>query len=180
MLIFDGNCRVALTRGLRAHNRLLCNNKLRSNNCALRLKWQFIFIKLSQLKPGLWYLATYTTILKKQDRDYYWGVKVAHVAETSKANNGHHTSYPSPPDRAIVTGVECAWQRLTGAMSLLLVSFWFISVLCVSGAKIYYRFYVILILAIPQGFAIWTFELRSFRALSKNAIFKEAKCQLDR
>ena len=31
---------------------------------------------------------TYKTILKKQDRDYYSGVKVAHVAETRKANSG--------------------------------------------------------------------------------------------
>ena len=29
-------------------------------------------------------------MLKKQDRDYYWGVKVARVAETSEVNNGHH------------------------------------------------------------------------------------------
>ena len=31
-----------------------------------------------------------STVLKKQDRDYYWGVKVARVAESSNANNGHH------------------------------------------------------------------------------------------
>ena len=57
------------------------------------------------------YLTTYTTILKKEDSDYYF--KVVCVAETSKANNGHHASYPSPASRAIVTGVKNAWQRLT-------------------------------------------------------------------
>ena len=49
----------------------------------------------------------YTTIHKKQDRDYYGSVKVAHVAETSEANNGHYTLYLSPAGRAIVTGVKC-------------------------------------------------------------------------
>ena len=68
------------------------------------------------------YLATYTTILKKQDRDYYWGVIFARIAETSEANNNHHASYPSPPGRAIDTGVECAEQRLTAVVSLLLIS----------------------------------------------------------
>ena len=65
------------------------------------------------------YIATYTTILKKKDRDYYRGVKVACIAETS---NSHHASYLSPSGRAIVTGVECMWQRLTVAVSLLQIS----------------------------------------------------------
>ena len=49
---------------------------------------------------------TYTTILNKHDRDYYWGVEISYVATTSKANNGHHVSYPNLQGRAIVTGVE--------------------------------------------------------------------------
>ena len=36
------------------------------------------------------YLVKCTTILKKQDRDYNLVVKVAYVADTSKANSGHH------------------------------------------------------------------------------------------
>ena len=35
------------------------------------------------------------------------------LTKTSIANNGHHASYLSPVSRAIVTGVECAWQRST-------------------------------------------------------------------
>ena len=68
------------------------------------------------------YLATYTTILKKKDRDYYRGVKVACKAETSKVGNSHYASYPSPSGRATVTGVECVWKRLTVAVSLLQLS----------------------------------------------------------
>ena len=34
------------------------------------------------------YIVTYTTILKKQDSDYYLALKVAHIAETRKANTG--------------------------------------------------------------------------------------------
>ena len=34
-------------------------------------------------------------------------------SETSIANNGQDTSYPSPVSKAIVTGVECVWQRST-------------------------------------------------------------------
>ena len=59
------------------------------------------------------YLAMYTTILKKKEGDYYLGVKFACLAETSKANNGHQTWYPSPAGRDIVTGLECVWQRST-------------------------------------------------------------------
>ena len=51
------------------------------------------------------YLATYTTILKEEDKDYYWGDEVAYVAETSKANNGHRASHASPADKAIVMRV---------------------------------------------------------------------------
>ena len=58
----------------------------------------------------------------KKDKDYLTGVKVACVVKTSKANNGHHTSYLNQMGRTIVTGVECTWQRLTAGVSLLLVS----------------------------------------------------------
>ena len=62
------------------------------------------------------YLATYTTILN-EDRD----VCVAETC-TSKANNSHYTLYPSPAGRAVITRVECAWQRLIAAVSFLLIS----------------------------------------------------------
>ena len=65
----------------------------------------------------------YTTILVKKDRDFSTGVKVASIAETSKANNAHQVSYPNQLGRStIVTGVECMWQRLTAGMNLLLIS----------------------------------------------------------
>ena len=47
------------------------------------------------------YIATYTTILK-EDRDMW-------VVDTSKANNGYYTLYPSPAERAVITRVECVW-----------------------------------------------------------------------
>ena len=36
---------------------------------------------------------------------------------------------PEHPGSTIVTGVECVWQRLIVAVSLLLICFWFISLL---------------------------------------------------
>ena len=68
------------------------------------------------------YLATYTTIPKKQDRDYYWRVMFYCVAETSKASNSCHASYPSTSGRAINIVVDFANQRLIAAISLLLIS----------------------------------------------------------
>ena len=67
------------------------------------------------------YLATYTAILKKQDRNYYRGVMFARVAETCEANNSHRASYPSPRGRAIDTGVEWAEQRFIAAVILSVV-----------------------------------------------------------
>ena len=49
----------------------------------------------------------YATILKKKDGYYYLGVKFSCLAETSKANNGQQTWYPSPAGTEIVTGLEC-------------------------------------------------------------------------
>ena len=60
------------------------------------------------------YLATYTTILK-EDRD-------ACVADTSKANNGYYTSYPSPAKRALLHESSVHGKRLTVAVSFLMIS----------------------------------------------------------
>ena len=43
-------------------------------------------------------------------------------AETSKASNSHRALYPSPPGRAIDTGVEWAEPRFIAAVSLLLIN----------------------------------------------------------
>ena len=57
------------------------------------------------------YLATYTAILKKKNRNYKLRSQscLGFAAETSKANDGHHTSYQSPKGRAHTTGVD--WNR---------------------------------------------------------------------
>ena len=60
------------------------------------------------------YLATYTTILK-EDRD-------SSIADTSKANNGYYTWYPSPVGRTQLHDLSVHGKQLTVAESFSLVS----------------------------------------------------------
>ena len=55
----------------------------------------------------------YTKIVKKEDRNYCWGNKVAYVSKIRITNNSHLTSYPNPASKEIAAGIECELQRST-------------------------------------------------------------------
>ena len=117
------------------------------HKCKLEMKHAFSSVIENILKIN--YLTACTIVLKLEDRDYYWGVKVAHVPETmQKSQQKPSCPLPKPTGEGdcnysqgsmtIVTTVKWARPLLNGrelVTDLLSVHFLTL-VLCFNCAKL--------------------------------------------